>query len=477
MNSFKILGVTPDATPDEIKKAYRKLALKYHPDKVTDAQEKVDNEIKFKEIKEAYENILNGNGYATNDDNGSSNGTGFGFNGSNEFNDDFMNFFNQHKYSHTHNNNRNGSYNDNTTGTREEEVIKVELTLKDLYNGKKIKYNLKRDQLCSNCLGNGWKRRKNGDLYEPPIIDCGKCHMLGYIDRVNNEMGFLTFMERLVCPDCHGEGKIKLRPKSDKNKCPECYGKGITRETTDITINIPRGTNFNDIIRLPKQGDYDLINKINYDLNFRIKKKNVPLDPEILIEKSDDKNNFDLSLTKHITLLESLVGLNEIKLTKTFDDRILKLTTKKGQIIRPNDVIKIKGEGWPQMDSRDQLTFGDLYVKIIVDFPPDNWFQEKEDILKLRNILPERIERDNNMKNSAHTKNDNSTDNDLNEHNSDDRGDDESLYNNEICYQYEVINSEVNGSQEESNSWYDKNSFDKKHFNKKNSDSSKCSIQ
>lgn len=463
MNAFEILGVTPEATEDEIKKAYRKLALKYHPDKVTDVQEKIDNEIKFKEIKEAYENILDGNGHGTTD--GTYNSNGFEFN---EFNDDFMNFFNQQKYGQNH-------YYEQTTQTKDEDIIKVELTLNDLYNGKKIKYNLKRNHLCSNCLGNGWKRRKNGELYEPPIIDCGKCHKLGYIDRPNNDMGFITFMERIICPDCHGEGHFKSRPKSDKNKCPECLGKGIIRETTDITINIPRGTNFNDIIRLPRQGDYDLIKQSNNDLNFRIMQKNIPLDPDILLENSDDRENFDLSMTKHISLAESLLGLKEARLTKTFDDRILKLTTKKGQIIRPNDIIKIKGEGWPQLDSKGQITFGDLYVKIIIDFPPDNWFQEKEDIIKLRNILPD------SPQNHTHNNSGNARENTAETNGGGGGGDsidNEFLYNDEVCYQYEVINAETDT---DSTSWFNGENSSKNHFKKtttnNNGDNSKCCIQ
>lgn len=354
---YEILGVDPQASKDEIKKAYRKLALKYHPDKVLDPTTKLENEIKFKEMTTAYQALVNDEYH--------------GMDGGGEDSEDFFNFFNQAQF--------------NQEGNKQDSIqsIPLPLTLRELYNGKIIKFQLTKDGLCQLCQGNGWKRRRNGDLYTPPIIDCSTCSGHGFIEKIVDQ-GFFQYRQQIPCRKCHGKGKYYARPNDAKNKCKQCNGMGTLKQSSIITIDVLPGMEPGHRITLNEQGDYILESRRYKDLVFEIVSKQEPQQDDIKLTKLPDTNDLTMQIT--IPLCDALTGIKDLYLTKTFDDRLLYLTTPIGKVIKPGDIFKIKGEGWPIL--HQDSSFGDLYININIEFPPDNWIKEKNDIVTLQNILP-----------------------------------------------------------------------------------------
>lgn len=367
---YEILGVNKDATEQEIKRAYKKLALKYHPDKVIDPNDKIINEIKFKEITNAYHSLINGDYTSDNEQNNKNN------------NDDFFNFFNQQRTNTSNNNNKED----------EPEIIKLPLTIKEMYNGKLSTFNIKRDILCSLCLGNGWKRHKNGTIYNPPIISCKSCNGIGYMEKIIQDPNFIfyQYIKRITCQRCNGRGKYKARPSNDSNKCGKCHGVGVYKDMTKLMVTVPRGSQIGDQILLDGGGDYILILQKYRDLIFEIDGKIMnPLEAKYI---HLIKNGGDLVMDLNVSLTEALIGLKDTFLTRTFDDRLLYITTPRGKVIRPGEILKIKGEGWPTQGNSTTSTsvveFGDLFIKCNVIFPPDHWTNEKNDFLTLQNLLP-----------------------------------------------------------------------------------------
>lgn len=350
----EILGVSQDATKEEIKKAYRKLALRYHPDKVIDPEEKIESEIRFKEITTAYEILYHDKPQ----------------NSKQDFNDDFMNFFNEEQEKKS-----------------KDVQIDIELTLKELYNGKVLKFQLTKDVICSLCLGNGWRHRKNGELYTPPFTTCKDCNGQGYIEKKRTRQTFfntMEFIEQVTCVKCHGQGKYRPRPTTEKNKCKQCHGDGLVKESKPVSVNVPRGSDYDDRIRVIGEGDENLTGEKPADIVFTFKKKDGSSDLTSL-ERID--NDLHTSLT--VSLADAITGFQDRFLTKTYDDRILNLSIPKGKVLRPGNIIKVKGEGWPYKESGPDYRFGDLYVSINIEFPPDNWYTEKSDLVQIRTILPE----------------------------------------------------------------------------------------
>ncbi|CCK71262.1 Xdj1p KNAG_0G02050 [Huiozyma naganishii CBS 8797] len=374
LNPYDILGVDRDSTDDEIRKAYRKLALKFHPDKVIDPEEKASNEMKFKEITTAYEILSNGEYVEEMEE--EYEGQGYGFN----FGDDFMNFFNEGRNAHP----MGGHPQREDESTNEATQIEIEVTLKDLYNGKNVKFQLTRNVICTLCDGNCWRRRKNGDLYSPPVLSCTKCKGAGYVERLVGDSPFFQYVQRISCRKCFGKGEYTAKPTSDKNKCKLCHGEGLIKEKQQLLVTIPRGSENSNTIIFKEKGDEDLRTRRAGDIVFRLKLHDEPNggDPDILVTKEGT----DLHMNIEIPLIEAISGTQGRFLTKTFDDRVLKLTMPQGKVLRPGDTIVIKGEGWPKTPNGTE--FGDMFVHVNVEFPPDNWISERNDITTLTNVLP-----------------------------------------------------------------------------------------
>ncbi|GMM28758.1 hypothetical protein DAMA08_014740 [Martiniozyma asiatica (nom. inval.)] len=327
---YEILGVSVDATPEEIKKAYRKLALRYHPDKVP-PEERESAAEKFKDIEEAYRFISDPSQMPR--DRGGYNDGGFGYGGFEqnfdfdfgfEFNpfesnqngfqydqftpEDFANFFRQQQQ---------GSARRRQQFRRTPDaVFNIKVTLRDLYFGKVVKFELVRDVLNKSKS----KTKKKKEIIEVTIPK-------GSSDK----------------------GTITLQNMSDERK---------DWITGDLHINWSR--------------------ELNEDVNSN---KGNGLNNDDAFER----HGADLYMKRSIRLLDSLVGFSIDRFVKSVDGRWLAVSVPKGKVIRPGDAIVIKGEGMPFGENSDK--HGDLYVALNIVFPPDNWILEKGMVDSLKGVL------------------------------------------------------------------------------------------
>ena len=275
---YEVLGVARTATADEIKKAYRKKAIEFHPDRQvgkSDAEKK-DAEEKFKEAAEAYSVLSDPDKRARYDQyghnmgpQGFSGGTGGfgGFSGGgmsmedifSQFGDIFGEGF--------------GGFSGRSAGGRARRSmnrgsdlrINVKVTLKDIVHGVTKKFKIARYVACEHCHGTG---AKDGTAFRT----CGTCHGTGMVTRIQR-----TFLGQVQssspCPDCHGEGKIISDP------CPFCHGEGIERKEDIIEVNIPAGVADGMTLTMEGKGNAPRHGGINGDLLIHITEEQ---DPELL---------------------------------------------------------------------------------------------------------------------------------------------------------------------------------------------------
>lgn len=406
---YELLGVETSASEGEIRKAYRKLALKYHPDKVS-VEEREESEIKFKEITEAYEVLSDEDrrreydlgGYNNNNNNNRNqhyNDFDFDFNfggnpNNSNFNpEDFANFFGSGPGSSRPNNFSSSNKNNNIDLNI---YFNTTVTLKDLYFGKLIKETYSRDIICIKCKGSGL--RKNAIE-----IICPTCNGNGIVEeyRRMSGLGGVMFVERVPCKNCEGKG---MYSRSD-DKCRKCKGKGFIKEECTCEFEIKKGSLNNGNIESIGSG------------NSRPKMKTGNAILKYNLVDSNDINNIESKFQRdgnnlytkiQINLIDSLGGFQNNKLIKSLDNKWLNIKVPMGKVIKPGDSIVIKGKGMPILNSN---SFGDLYVGVDILFPKDNWMLEKGDVSKLRDLLGPVNKNDDNVHDDQ--KNDSKIDDDI----------------------------------------------------------------
>jgi len=340
---YKILGVEKGASEDEIKKAYRKMAMQYHPDKNPDNPEA---EAKFKEAAEAYDTLsspdkkANYDRYGSNGPGGSYNGGFGGFNMDDifsNFGDIFGNAFNQ----------RHGAQRPQSKGSNLR--IKVSLTIDEILKGanKKIKY--KRQEKCNTCDGKGGN----------DVRTCLPCNGSGHRTVVQNTP-FGQIRQTATCPDCGGSGQ------QVHDKCKDCRGDGTILTEQTLDVNIPAGVSNGMQMNMPGYGNYI--------------RNGMPGDLHIVVEEIRD-NSFvregnNIIVEKTISVLDAIMGAN------------LKVNTPHGEIpitIEPGTehgkVLRISGRGIPDI----QLGMGDLYIKVSIKIPKKIELDEQHILEKLKN--------------------------------------------------------------------------------------------
>lgn len=354
---YDILGVSPTANESELKTAYRKLALKFHPDKNPDAGDK------FKDISHAYEVLSDADKRAAYDRYGEEglNGAGPGMNAEDLFSQFFGGgggFFGGMGGGH-HNHGR-------PRGPRrgEDVIYNLQVSLEELYKGKASKIAIQRNVLCGKCNGKGGKEVKK----------CTGCNGAG-VKMTIRQMGPMIQQMQTVCNECQGEGEI-IKPA---DKCDECRGKKVMKEKKIIDLKIEPGSVHGQKIRFSGEAD-QAPNTVPGDLIVVIAEK----------EHSQFKRQgSDLHCKVKIDLVTALAGGTFT--VKHLDGRILEGKIAPGQVIKPEEIRVIEGEGMPEKD-RIYMK-GHMFIIFDVQFPRDNW-ASPEVIKKLQEILPPKSQMD-----------------------------------------------------------------------------------
>ena len=229
---YDVLGISKDASESDIKRAYRRLAAKYHPD----VNHEPGAEEKFKKINEAYETLSDSQKRAQYDQFGSAGpqaGQGFGgFGGG--FDDIFSQFFGG-----------GGRSRQDPTAPRPGRDLQYSMTLKfmDAVFGKTTTIKYDRDAECKTCHGTGAKPGKSP-------VTCSRCHGSGVVVNVR-QTPLGNMQTQTTCPECHGTGKI-VKPE---DKCQTCHGAGHVHERHELEVKVPAGVDDGQQMRLQNQGD------------------------------------------------------------------------------------------------------------------------------------------------------------------------------------------------------------------------------
>lgn len=334
---YEILGIEKNASEEDIKKAFRKLALQYHPDRNPGNK---SAEEKFKEINEAYQVLSDAqkrsqyDRFGTADFNGSEGFGGFGdFGGFSDFGglgDIFESFFGGGFSSSGRNTNRpqRGADLQYTLNLKFEEAA----------FGASKEINITRNEECKKCSGTGAKPGTKP-------ITCDKCSGTGQI-KVQRKTGFGSFVTVSECDKCRGKGTII------KEACQECNGSGRIRANKKITINVPPGVDTNNTITLRGEGEPGLKGGSFGDLYVNI---------NVLPHKIFKREGFEVICEIPVTFAQATLGA-EIDVPTI--DGMTKFTIPEGT--QGGTIFRIKAKGIPRLKSYGR---GDQILKIIVEVP------------------------------------------------------------------------------------------------------------
>ena len=338
---YEVLGVQKGASDDEIKKAYRACAKKYHPDLHPGDKE---CEEKFKEVNEAYEVLSDSDKKARYDQfghQGLGGAAGGGFSGGGMSMEDIFSHFGDifgggfGGFEGFGGGSRGGRRHVNKGSDLR---VKVKLTLKEIATGVEKKIKVPKYVSCSHCNGTG---AENGTAY----TTCSKCNGSGVVTRV--QQTFLGAMQSTTtCPDCGGEGRIITK------KCPHCAGEGIVREEEVITLNIPAGVSEGMQLSMGGKGNAGKHNGVPGDLLILVEEEQ---DPNLIRDENDLIYNLLLSFPT-----AALGGAVEIP---TIDGKV-KVKIDSGT--QPGKVLRLRGKGLPNVNGYGT---GDLLVNVSVYVP------------------------------------------------------------------------------------------------------------
>ncbi len=353
---YEILGVTKSASKDEIKKAFYKLAHKYHPDK------KEGDEKKFKEVNEAYQvlsddakrskydqfgpgfqnaggNHGHGGGFEGFDFGGFQNGAGFDFNDFGNLNDIFSDFF-------------TGGMSGRSQARRGRDIsTEVQVPFADAIFGTTRRILITKTSKCLTCVGSGAKPGSG-------VETCKTCNGQGKLHEMKRTI-LGTISSAKICETCLGTGEVP------KELCETCKGKGVLRREEEISIVIPPGIRDGEMIRMSEMGEAvgkgqsgDLYIKIN-------------VTPHPIYRRDGN----DLVTTLNLKLSDALLGIKYP--IETLDGKI-EVTIPEGVTV--NEVLRVKGKGVPVSKSKR----GDLLIKLNIKLPSKLSRKSRELVEKLK---------------------------------------------------------------------------------------------
>lgn len=349
---YELLGVQKNATEDEIKRAFRKVALKYHPDRNPGNKEA---EEKFKEANQAYEILSDSKKRQLYDqygeagiNAGAAGGGGFqgGFEGAgfgNVFEDILEGFF--------------GAQGGRRSRARKGADLRYDLsvTLEEAYHGTEFPIKIQKQQTCPSCRGS---RSKPGT--EAKV--CSNCHGTGQVQIMQ---GFFAMSQ--ACSRCHGEGRVISSP------CPTCRGAGKVMGTSEFKVRIPAGIPDETTLRISGGGDAGERSGPAGDLYVRV---HVKEDPRF--ERKDD------DLIHDVKMRFSRLALGAEVDVKALDGHALKVKIPGGT--QHGSLLRVAGKGMPRFQGRG---YGDLFIRVSVDIPKDLSSHQKELLEKLEESFEE----------------------------------------------------------------------------------------
>ena len=351
---YDVLGVQKNSSPEQIKVAYRKLAVKHHPDKNPGDK---SSEEKFKEASEAY-HVLSDKERKQNYDNfghaafenGAGGRGGFGnFDFSNHFSDIFEDFFSDFgggRGKRSRKSNFRGS----------DLRYDLSITLEEAYNGKKQDIKFSTSEKCNTCSGSGSK----------PGHDAGSCSMCGGHGQVRSSQGFFTVQQ--TCPQCSGTGEEITNP------CNSCGGQGKKQASKRLSVTIPKGVDDGTRIRLAGKGEAGSRGAGSGDLYLFIN-----VYSHELFKRSDENLFFEYP----VSIADAALGTSlEIP---TIDGAKAKIKIPAGT--QSGKQFRLKGKGMPYMRGSGN---GDLYVQINTEVPVSLNKEQKELLEKFRKIENEK---------------------------------------------------------------------------------------
>jgi len=364
---YEILGVGRSADKDEIKKAYRKLALKYHPDKNPDNKDAEDH---FKEVNEAYEVLSNDDKRRRYDQFGhagvgssaaSGGGAGAYGAGGADFSDIFSAF--NDMFGGAGGGRGRGGFEDAfggggrrsraSAGIQGTDLkIRLKLTLEEIAKGVEKTLKIKKQVPCKECNGSGSKTGATET--------CPTCHGTGEVRQASKTM-FGQFVNIAACPSCGGEGRIV------KDRCPACYGEGIKQGEVRVKVTVPAGVQDNNYLTLRGQGNSGPRGGAAGDLVVVIEEK-----PHEFFVRNGDDVIYSLAVSFPDLVLGTKVEVPTL-------DGAIKMTIPPST--QPETMLRITGHGIGHLRGSGR---GDQYVKVNVFVPKDLAQSDKELLKGLR---------------------------------------------------------------------------------------------
>ncbi|XP_012274281.1 dnaJ homolog subfamily A member 1 [Orussus abietinus] len=324
---YDVLGVKPGCSPDDLKKAYRKLALKYHPDKNPNEGDR------FKQISQAYEVLSNPEKKRIYDQGGEQALKEGGMEGSGFTSpmDLFDVFF-------------GGLGRNRRRGRKGQDVVhQLSVSLEELYNGTVRKLALQKNVICDKCEGVGGKKGS--------VEKCLQCGGSGLQVQINQLGPGMIQQVQSMCSECKGQGQ-RINPR---DRCKQCNGRRTIRDRKILEVNIDKGMMDGQKIVFTGEGDQEP------DLEAG--------DIVIVLDEKEHevfkRSGCDLIMRMHLGLIESLCGFQ--KVIRSLDGRNLVVTSLPGVITKHGDLKCILNEGMPVY--KDPFTRGRLVIQFIVNFP------------------------------------------------------------------------------------------------------------
>lgn len=337
---YEVLGVSKSVSKDELKKAYRKLAMKYHPDRNPDDQEA---EARFKEAKEAYEILSDDQKRQAYDQYGfdavnGQGGMGGAFGGAGDFGDIFGSVFGDMF---------GGGGGSRSRARRGSDLLyQIELSLEDAVSGTQQTIKVPTQVVCKSCDGSGAKKGSSKKT-------CPTCNGQG---QVRMQQGFFAVQQ--TCPTCNGSGEIIEDP------CAECHGQGRVHENKTLSVKIPAGVDDGDRIRLSGEGEAGESGAPAGDLFVEVSVK-----PHKIFARQGN----DLYCEMPVSFVTASLG-GELEVPTLTGKGNLKVPAE----TQTGKLFKISGKGVKSVRSNST---GDLLVRVIVETPV-NLNKEQTDLLK-----------------------------------------------------------------------------------------------